>query len=152
MYGHNSRSSAMLFVVYLKGDSSMTTTSDTGNNSWGASSDRSELDNSRGNSSVGNTSGPLSSTAAPGRVGGMPGAGRGRVKDSRKSEGGAAAAAAGKKRGNVNMLFVSGMMGVKRHCLGTLRYDIIRYMICACHTYVCNFLCMLISCRNPRLC
>lgn len=113
------------------------TTSDTGNNSWGGSSDRSELDNNRGDSSVGNTTGLLPSVAAPGGVGGMLGAERGRFRDRRKSEGAAAAAGGGKKRGN--MLFVSGMMGVKRHCLGTLRYV---------HTYVC--VCGV--CPNPCSC
>lgn len=51
-----------------------------------------------------------SSDTGAGAVEGGRGGGRGK----RKSEGG------GRRRRN--MLFVSGMMGVKRNCLGTLRY------------------------------
>lgn len=100
------------------------TTSDTGKNSWGASSDRSELDNSRPNSVATTTTTRLSSgaMAAPDGVEALVGfsdmdagevdGGGGRRK--RRSEEGR------KKRRN--MLFVSGMMGVKRNRLGILRY------------------------------
>lgn len=95
------------------------TTSDTGKDSWGGSSDTSELDNSRSNSvGRGKAAGVLSLSrgAEPGGVD-MFGAERGRIRigGRRRGEG-----EAGKKRGQT--LFVSGMMGVKRHCLGTLRY------------------------------
>lgn len=108
----------LFWVPYLKADGG--TTSDTGKNSWGASSDRSDLDNNSRSNSVGNATG-LSSGTVPDGVGTLNPEG-GRSDDRRKSEG------QGKKRGN--MLFISGMMGVKRHCLGTLRCGYLLWSVC----------------------
>lgn len=101
------------------------TTSETGKESWGASSDRSELDGSV------TTTVRLSSGANQDVDGDESLVGskmRRRPSDAGGSEGGVGddtrrkseAGEIGQKRGR-NMLFVSGMMGVKRHCLGTLR-------------------------------
>eukprot|EP00903_Cladosiphon_okamuranus_P019892 g18284.t1 len=109
------------------------TTSDTGKNSWGVSSDRSELLDSSRSNSVATTatmrlsSGGMamagadgdkamigSSDMGPGGSGKVDGdGGGGRRSRRRRSE--------GEKEKLRNMLLVSGMMGVKRNCLGTLR-------------------------------
>ncbi|CAM9352115.1 unnamed protein product [Scytosiphon promiscuus] len=102
------------------------TTSETGKESWGASSDRSELDGSLtttmrlsngANQDVDSDKLFVGSktrrrTSDAGGFGG----GEGDDYSHRKGEG----SGSGQKRGR-SMLFVSGMMGVKRHCLGTLR-------------------------------
>lgn len=100
------------------------TTSDAGKESWSASSDRSELGISRGGSVTmaaasgagadGGEKGALKAEGGTSDAEGASEGGRGRGRGPRKGE-------AGWKRRR-KMLLVSGMMGVKRHCLSTLRY------------------------------
>lgn len=115
-------------AVFSKADGG--TTSETGKESWGASSDRSELDGSFATttrlSSGANQDVDGDELLAGSKIrrrtsgaGGLEGGDGNDVHDDARRKG--EASESGQKRGR-NMLFISGMMGVKRHCLGTLRY------------------------------